>query len=207
MGRHAAYSGQQVTWEQALNSQVSLVPKPVDWNAKHEVPGLAIPGTVAGVLDLSRIAAIRWFAVTSRLRLLNVKKPTRGSSAVCVAAPLVVSTQADKPPDPKELARRPADPRAHRGTVEESRDGEAGSLQGHDPEHDGHLRHGSGARWRIPDGIHRRRREARRTTAAQGPARRVLDAGARGDVGRVSDVHVRRSGERDAGARTRSWMR
>jgi myo-inositol 2-dehydrogenase/D-chiro-inositol 1-dehydrogenase len=44
MGRHAAYSGQQVTWDQALNSQVSLVPKPVDWNASHEVPGLAIPG-------------------------------------------------------------------------------------------------------------------------------------------------------------------
>jgi predicted dehydrogenase len=44
MGRHAAYSGQEVTWDQALNSQVSLVPKPVDWNAKHEVPGLAIPG-------------------------------------------------------------------------------------------------------------------------------------------------------------------
>ena len=44
MGRHAAYSGQQITWDQALNSQVSLVPKPVDWTAKHEVPGLAIPG-------------------------------------------------------------------------------------------------------------------------------------------------------------------
>jgi hypothetical protein len=44
MGRHAAYTGQQVTWEQALNSQVSLVPKPIDWNAKHEVPGLALPG-------------------------------------------------------------------------------------------------------------------------------------------------------------------
>ena len=44
MGRHAAYTGQQVTWEQALNSQVSLVPKPLDWNAKHEVPGLALPG-------------------------------------------------------------------------------------------------------------------------------------------------------------------
>ncbi len=44
MGRHAAYTGQQVTWDQALNSQVSLVPKPVDWNAKHEVPGLALPG-------------------------------------------------------------------------------------------------------------------------------------------------------------------
>jgi myo-inositol 2-dehydrogenase/D-chiro-inositol 1-dehydrogenase len=44
MGRHAAYSGQQVTWEQALNSEVSLVPKPLEWNAKHEVPGLAQPG-------------------------------------------------------------------------------------------------------------------------------------------------------------------
>jgi myo-inositol 2-dehydrogenase / D-chiro-inositol 1-dehydrogenase len=44
MGRHAAYSGQQLTWEQALNSEVSLVPKPVDWNGKHEVPGLAQPG-------------------------------------------------------------------------------------------------------------------------------------------------------------------
>jgi hypothetical protein len=44
MGRQAAYTGQQVTWEQALNSQVSLVPKPVDWNAKHDVPGLAVPG-------------------------------------------------------------------------------------------------------------------------------------------------------------------
>jgi predicted dehydrogenase len=44
MGRHAAYSGQQVTWDQALNSQVSLVPRPVDWSATHEVPGLAQPG-------------------------------------------------------------------------------------------------------------------------------------------------------------------
>ncbi len=44
LGRDAAYSGQQLTWEQALNSEVSLVPKPVDWNAKHEVPGLAQPG-------------------------------------------------------------------------------------------------------------------------------------------------------------------
>jgi predicted dehydrogenase len=44
LGRHAAYSGQQVTWEQAMNSEVSLVPKPVDWKAQHEVPGLAQPG-------------------------------------------------------------------------------------------------------------------------------------------------------------------
>ena len=44
MGRHAAYSGQQLTWEQALNSEVSLVPKPLDWNGKHEVHPLAQPG-------------------------------------------------------------------------------------------------------------------------------------------------------------------
>ncbi len=44
MGRHAAYTGQQVTWEQALDSDVSLVPKPIDWKAKHEVTGLAQPG-------------------------------------------------------------------------------------------------------------------------------------------------------------------
>ena len=44
MGRQAAYTGQEVTWDQALNSPVSLVPKPVDWNAKNDVPGLALPG-------------------------------------------------------------------------------------------------------------------------------------------------------------------
>jgi myo-inositol 2-dehydrogenase / D-chiro-inositol 1-dehydrogenase len=44
MGRQAAYSGQQVTWEQSMNSEVSLVPKPIAWNMSHEVPGLAIPG-------------------------------------------------------------------------------------------------------------------------------------------------------------------
>jgi predicted dehydrogenase len=44
MGRMAAYTGQQVTWEQALNSQVKLVPDPVDWKGKHEVPPLAVPG-------------------------------------------------------------------------------------------------------------------------------------------------------------------
>jgi myo-inositol 2-dehydrogenase / D-chiro-inositol 1-dehydrogenase len=44
LGRHAAYSGQQVTWDQALSSEVSLVPRPVDWNAKHEVHPLAQPG-------------------------------------------------------------------------------------------------------------------------------------------------------------------
>ena len=44
MGRHAAYTGQQVTWEQALNSEVNLVPKPIDWKGAHEAPALAQPG-------------------------------------------------------------------------------------------------------------------------------------------------------------------
>jgi predicted dehydrogenase len=49
MGRQAAYTGQQVTWDQSLNSQVRLVPDPVEWNAKHEVPGLAVPGRTTDV--------------------------------------------------------------------------------------------------------------------------------------------------------------
>jgi predicted dehydrogenase len=44
MGRHAAYTGQEVTWAQALESEVSLVPSPLRWDAPHEVPGLAVPG-------------------------------------------------------------------------------------------------------------------------------------------------------------------
>ena len=44
MGRMAAYTGQQITWEQALNSQERLVPEKLDWNGSHEPPPLARPG-------------------------------------------------------------------------------------------------------------------------------------------------------------------
>jgi predicted dehydrogenase len=44
MGRDAAYSGQEVTWDQALNSTVSLLPPQMEMSAKFEAPGLAIPG-------------------------------------------------------------------------------------------------------------------------------------------------------------------
>lgn len=44
MGRQAAYTGQQVTWEQSLNSDVSLLPSPLKWNAAHQPPDLAVPG-------------------------------------------------------------------------------------------------------------------------------------------------------------------
>ena len=44
MGRMAAYTGQQITWDQALNSQERLVPEKLDWKGSHEVPPLAKPG-------------------------------------------------------------------------------------------------------------------------------------------------------------------
>lgn len=44
MGRMAAYTGQQITWEQAMNSQEDLMPANLDWNMKLDVPPMAIPG-------------------------------------------------------------------------------------------------------------------------------------------------------------------
>jgi myo-inositol 2-dehydrogenase/D-chiro-inositol 1-dehydrogenase len=44
MGRMAAYTGQQVTWDQALNSQLKLVPDHIDWNGKLDIMPMAIPG-------------------------------------------------------------------------------------------------------------------------------------------------------------------
>jgi len=44
MGRMAAYTGQQITWEQALNSQEKLVPDTIDWNGALEVKPRALPG-------------------------------------------------------------------------------------------------------------------------------------------------------------------
>ena len=44
MGRMAAYTGQEITWEQALHSKESLVPEKLDWNSKLDLPPLAKPG-------------------------------------------------------------------------------------------------------------------------------------------------------------------
>ncbi len=46
MGRMAAYTGQQITWEQAINSQEALYPydAKLDWNGTLSVPPLARPG-------------------------------------------------------------------------------------------------------------------------------------------------------------------
>jgi hypothetical protein len=45
MGRMAAYTGQEVTWEQALNSKEQLVPGNLrDWNTSVSVAPIAMPG-------------------------------------------------------------------------------------------------------------------------------------------------------------------
>ncbi len=44
MGRMAAYTGQEVTWDQALNSQEKLVPDHVTWDGSLPVPPRAEPG-------------------------------------------------------------------------------------------------------------------------------------------------------------------
>jgi len=44
MGRMAAYTGQEVTWEQVTKSQQKLVPDKLDWKMKLEIPNMAMPG-------------------------------------------------------------------------------------------------------------------------------------------------------------------
>lgn len=44
MGRMAAYTGQEVTWEQAFNSQEKIFPDKLDWNGSLPVTPLPRPG-------------------------------------------------------------------------------------------------------------------------------------------------------------------
>jgi predicted dehydrogenase len=44
MGRMAAYTGQEITWEMAMNSQEDLTPPKYDWNISLPVPPVAMPG-------------------------------------------------------------------------------------------------------------------------------------------------------------------
>jgi hypothetical protein len=44
MGRMAAYTGSEVTWEQALNAKDALVPAKLDWNMPLPIAPMAIPG-------------------------------------------------------------------------------------------------------------------------------------------------------------------
>ena len=44
MGRMAAYTGQEITWEMALNSREVLSPSRYDWDAQPPVAQVAVPG-------------------------------------------------------------------------------------------------------------------------------------------------------------------
>ncbi len=44
MGRMAAYTGQQITWEMALNSQEDLSPARYAWDARPPASSIAVPG-------------------------------------------------------------------------------------------------------------------------------------------------------------------
>jgi myo-inositol 2-dehydrogenase / D-chiro-inositol 1-dehydrogenase len=44
MGRMAAYTGQEITWEMALQSKDALVPDPMSWDMKLPIRPIAIPG-------------------------------------------------------------------------------------------------------------------------------------------------------------------
>ena len=44
MGRMAAYSGQEVTWDQAMNSQVKLFPDHLEMSMSHPVHPIPLPG-------------------------------------------------------------------------------------------------------------------------------------------------------------------
>ena len=44
MGRMAAYTGEEITWDAALNSGESLVPENLEWDMNLPVPPIALPG-------------------------------------------------------------------------------------------------------------------------------------------------------------------
>jgi predicted dehydrogenase len=44
MGREAAYSGQKITWDMMMNSQLDILPKSFDYKQPVPVPPLPVPG-------------------------------------------------------------------------------------------------------------------------------------------------------------------
>ena len=44
LGRTAAYTGQEITWDEINNSQEKLVADPLEWNMKLPIAPMAIPG-------------------------------------------------------------------------------------------------------------------------------------------------------------------
>jgi hypothetical protein len=44
MGRMAAYTGEEITWEQMQKSKENLFPEHLDWNGKLTIAPMAVPG-------------------------------------------------------------------------------------------------------------------------------------------------------------------
>jgi hypothetical protein len=44
MARESAYSGQKITWDQMMSSQLDLFPKAFDYDLPMDVPPLPVPG-------------------------------------------------------------------------------------------------------------------------------------------------------------------
>lgn len=47
MGRNAAYTGEQITWEQMLKSKENLFPEKLEWNGSLAIAPMAVPGKTA----------------------------------------------------------------------------------------------------------------------------------------------------------------
>ena len=86
MGRMAAYTGQEVTWEQAMNSQEKLVPDQLDWNMKLDIAPMAMPGVTKLSLivdthtyESSRISKVGGGALALAALAPAALRPTRNS--------------------------------------------------------------------------------------------------------------------------------
>ena len=44
MGRMSAYTGQEITWDMAMNSKEDTMPANLSWDMKLPVPELPVPG-------------------------------------------------------------------------------------------------------------------------------------------------------------------
>ncbi len=44
MGRMSAYTGQELTWDEAINADLSIVPEDLDWNKPYPIGPIPVPG-------------------------------------------------------------------------------------------------------------------------------------------------------------------
>jgi hypothetical protein len=54
MSRMSAYTGQSLTWQQAINSQQDLSPSGTAWDAEPPEDSVAVPGVTLKLVDQDR---------------------------------------------------------------------------------------------------------------------------------------------------------